>query len=332
MVTKKHYGKFNGSNVNVYTLSSGDLSVDVCDLGARVNAIRFRGKDVALGFNSTGGCIENDCYIGSTKGRVANRIRGGRFVIDGRPYFVVCNEGSNQLHGGLVGFDKHAFAALPTSDGVVMTLVSPDGDQGYPGTLTMHATFKVRDNALTVWYSAVSDRDTLWAPTCGVFFNLDGENAENCLANELTISSDSYTPADEQFIPTGVVAPVAGTPYDFTSPKLIGRDISSPELAQTEGFDCNYVLNNTSPAAIARSAATGICMQLSTDLPCLQFYSGNRLHAAHGKSGAYKKWSGFALEPQFAPNAVNMPGFDSPIIRGGQSANHYIKYAFSAVE
>ncbi len=320
MVTKKNVGKYGGRQVVAYTISEGDTEVEVWDLGARINAIRLSGTDIALGFNSPEGYFESDCYVGATIGRTANRIAGGRAVIAGKPYFLPCNEGKNHLHGGFLGFDKRFFTAQVIPDGVVMTIVSEDGDMGYPGKLTMHVTFSLVGSELRILYAAVSDRDTLWAPTCHAYFNLDGESSGSCGGNVLTLNADKYTPVDDELIPTGESADVGGTRFDFRSPKPVGAE---------GGYDHNYILSSGAPAAVVSSQKTGISMEVYTDMPCMQLYTGGMLHAAHGKHGAYGAGDGFCLEPQFMPNAVNLKGFEVPVLENGEAANHYIAYKFT---
>ena len=219
-----------------------------------------------------------------------------------------------------MGFDKRFFTAQVIPDGVVMTIVSEDGDMGYPGKLTMHVTFSLVGSELRILYAAVSDRDTLWAPTCHAYFNLDGESSGSCGGNVLTLNADKYTPVDDELIPTGESADVGGTRFDFRSPKPVGAE---------GGYDHNYILSSGSPAAVVSSQKTGISMEVYTDMPCMQLYTGGMLHAAHGKHGAYGAGDGFCLEPQFMPNAVNLKGFEVPVLENGEAANHYIAYKFT---
>lgn len=328
MITEKLFGKSGGAPVYVYTLSSGGLSVDVCDLGARINAVRYRGTDVALGFRSPQDYEESGCYSGATVGRVAGRIAAGEFVLGGERFRLTLNDGKNHLHGGTVGFDKRRFAADVRDGALCMRYVSPDGEQGYPGELRTEVRFSVEDDCLRIDYFAVSDKDTLWGPTCHAYFNLDGEGCGDCLGNILQINASSYTPTGDGLIPSGEVSSVAGTALDFRSPKAIGRDRGAAELLKTNGYDHNFVLSGEH-AARASSVKTGISLDLFTDLPCMQLYSGGAFRAARGMSRPYANHDGFALEPQYCPNAVNIPGFAAPLLKAGVPASHYIKYKFS---
>lgn len=330
MLEKKHYDMADGEEVTLYTLDDGFLSVDIVDRGARINAIRVGGTDVALGFDTVSDYIKSATYAGATVGRVANRIAKGRFSLGGKEYKLYINNGENHLHGGKQGFDDKQFAYVE-SDGESLTLAytSVDGEEGYPGTLTMRVTFAVKGGALTMDYSAASDADTLWSPTNHTYFNLDGD-AEVCLDNVLTVNARYYTPTDGGLIPTGEKRAVAGTPFDFNSPHKIGERFGADELKATDGYDHNYILGSDKPAAVAFGERMGIEMTLTTDLPCMQLYTGGSMGRIVGKGGAtYGKWGGFCLEPQYAPDAINQTAFEKPLLKKGEIKKHYIKYAFT---
>lgn len=322
---KTIFGNWQGKDVFLYTIESGNLSVDVSDFGARVNAIRFCGVDVALGFTAPQYCTGK---AGATVGRVANRIAGGEFTLNGQKYFLSKNKGEIHAHGGFVGFDKKIFDVVEESDSkIVFSLVSADGEEGYPGKLRLNVVYEVQNDALSVNFSATSDKDTLWNPTNHTYFNLSGEASGECLDTKLWLNADFFTPTDAELIPTGAREKVFGTPFDFTLPKAIGRDFADERLRSTNGYDNNFVLNDTYAAA-AESPRTGIKMDLFTDLPCLQFYTANKFSSDHGKSGAYDKWAGFCLEPQFCPNAVNLEGFAKPILKADEKTSYFIVYKF----
>ena len=329
MVTCKRIAEYNGYDVESYTVTCGELEVEIWNLGARINAIKWRGEDVTLGFNTAQDYISGQTFAGATMGRVANRIADGKFTLNGKVYTLIKNEGKNHLHGGKVGFDKRMFAAKPLKNGVVMRLVSEDGDEGYPGRLELETCFTVTENGVEIRYSALSDKDTLWSPTCHVYFNLGGERRQSCLDDMLKINTEEYTPADRGLIPDGRIEKVSGTPYDFTSFRRIGDGYSERCIAAAGGYDTNYLLSRAGPAAEAYCAESGIKLQVFTDMPCLQLYTSGSLNSPCGKSHGYHAGAGFCLEAQYAPNAINIVGFASPVLYAGQRTEHYIKYKFS---
>lgn len=304
----------------IYTISGGAVEADISTFGARINALRVNGVDIALVYNSIPDFIRSRTYSGATIGRVANRIENGKFVLNGREYNVTCNErGKNHLHGGKIGFDKKIFTVLSAENCcVVMQYISENGEEGYPGRLTLTVKFGIVDNTLHIDFVAVCDQDTLWAPTNHMYFNLDGEG--DCLDNKLKIYSDYYTPANEFLIPTGKIVPVKNTPFDFTRKRLIGKRLGAKEL-NTAGYDHNYVLRGEHVATV-QSNKTGITMDIYSDLSCVQFYTGG----ARRPGG--QQWAGFCLEPQYCPNAINMENFEAPILKAGECKTHYIKYKF----
>ena len=329
MATCKRIGEYNGHGVQSYTVTCGGLEVEIWNLGARINSIKWRGTDIALGFNTPEDYILSKSFAGATMGRVANRIEGGKFALDGRVYRLTKNEGENHLHGGKVGFDKRMFTAKPFKGGVAMSLVSEDGDEGYPGRLELEVRFTVTENGVEIVYSALSDSDTLWAPTSHVYFNLGGEGRLSCLDDVLKINAEEYTPADSGLIPDGRIEKVSGTPYDFTSFRRIGDGYAEECIAAAGGYDTNYVLSRKGEAAEAYCAASGIKLQVFTDMPCLQLYTSGALEAPRGKSHDYSAGAGFCLEAQYAPNAINVASFAAPVLYAWQRTEHYIKYKFS---
>lgn len=310
------------------TLKSKDIAVELIERGARINAIVVCGTDIALGFNSQKDYENSGTYCGATIGRVCNRIANGKFTLDGEQYALACNDGNNHLHGGKCGFDKRPFEIVEqTENSVAMKYVSADGEENYPGELTLTVEYTLKGNELMIEYTATSTKTTLWCPTNHAYFNLDGESGGDCLDNILQINADTITAINAELIPTGEVINVKGTAFDFTAPKRIGRDIREAVPGSTKGYDHNYILNGDH-AAHAESAKTGITMDLYTDMPCLQFYSGGQMTDMNGKHGKYRNCQGFCLEPQYCPNAVNLSGFEKPVLRKGEIKRHYIKYVF----
>ena len=312
----------------IITLKDGNIEADIESVGARINALRVNGVDIVLGFNSVEEYNKSGCYAGATIGRVANRIAKGRFTLNGKEYQLNVNNGENHLHGGNEGFDKKLFTVLEQTDNsVTMEYLSADGEENYPGNLRFTVKFKVENNSLLMEYSAISDEDTLWCPTNHAYFNLSGKGKGDCLENLLQINADKITLIDNGLIPTGEKKTVKGTAFDFTESRAIGAAIGAEELKATLGYDHNYILNGEH-AAHAESVVTGIKIDVYTDMPCLQFYSGGQLNGVKGKSGIYNQYAGFCLEPQFCPNAINMQGSSSPLLVAGKEKTHYIKYVF----
>lgn len=326
---KIHYDKYDGRDVYMYVIGNDKLSVGIVDLGARLNFIKVDGVDIAMGFDSVADYLHNATYAGATIGRVANRIADGRFELDGVTYKLFCNNGKNHLHGGKRGFDMRFFDVLSVSDSsVVMRYVSPDGEEGYGGTLTLKVTFTIVGKTLNMEFAGESDKRTLWNPTNHTYFNLNGDASGDICGNILTLRADHYTPTDSGLIPTGEKRAVVGTPFDFNAPKAIGHDFGCADLKATNGYDHNFVLRSEH-AATAKGERSGVTMHVYTDMPCIQLYTSGGLSSCRGKNGAeYSTWQGFCLEPQYCPNAVNMTGFDKPILEAGETKAHYIRYEF----
>ena len=330
MITKKLFDNYDGREVHIYELSNGKLKVGVTDFGGAIQylkVITLNGeRDVCLGFDNVKDYLKSGIYCGATIGRVANRIGNSKFTLNGKEYMLSENDNGNSLHGGELGFDKLFFNAEIKGDILELSLMSPDGDMGYPGNLRFKAEFELKDSGLEMRYTAQSDKDTLWNPTCHAYFNLSGEG--NIYADKLRLYSSKYNPIDGKLIPTGEVAEVKNTPFDFTDFKEIGKDINSDneQLKLAGGFDHNFVLDGEhSATAIGKS---GIRLDVYTDMPGVQFYSGNFIKG-NGKSGKLSPRDGFCLEPQYFPNSVNEPRFKPPILKAGETKKHFIKYIFS---
>lgn len=309
-----------------YNISNGFLSVDISNIGASIQSINLKGRELCLGFSQQKDRLDGDTYGGAVIGRVANRIADGKFTLNGTTYFLTKNEGDNTLHGGKFGFDRYTFEIDPNSapDYISMAVCSPDGDQGFPGKLVMRVEYILEGLSLTVSFTAVSDKDTVWAPTLHPYFRLGGEDTID--DTYLQIYADFYTPMDARQIPTGAICSVDGTPFDFRTPKKIGADIGSPILNPTGGYDHNFVLRGNR-AATAYNKGSGVKMDIYTDMPGLHFYSGNFLKGNNNGKALYPR-EGFALEPQFFPNAINTPAFKQPVLKANDRKTYYIKYVF----
>jgi len=343
------FGKTSdGTLVKLYTLKNANgLVVKLMTRGATVVQLWVPDKhgqlaDVVLGFDDVAGYESKDNqYFGAVVGRVANRIAGGRFVLDGKVYQLAKNDGPNHLHGGVKrSLDKVVWDAKEVKTdhgpGVQFVYVSPDGEEGYPGTLRVTVTYTLNDkNELRIEYQATTDKPTPVNLSNHSYFNLAGHGAETVLDHVLTINADHYTPTDDTLIPTGEIAPVAGTPLDFRQPHRIGERIESLIHTAALGYDHNFCLNNKTGrvqfAARLKDPKSGRVLTVYTDQPGLQFYSGNFLFGQKGKQGkVYRKRSAVCLETQHYPDSVNHPNFPSVILRPGQVYRHTCIFAFSA--
>ena len=343
-VTKTSYGKLpDGTAVELYTLKSPSLEIGLITYGARIVSIKTADKtgkvaDVALGYSSLEGYVtDNKTYVGSVVGRYGNRIAHGKFSLDGKEYTLPLNNGANSLHGGTVGFDKKVWKAMEVPGGVEFTLVSPDGDQGYPGTLTVHAKYTLHGDALRIDYSASTDKDTVLNITNHAYFNLGGEGSGLILGEEITIPADRYTPVDSGLIPTGELAPVEGTPFDLRKSTVIGKadPDSDPQLKLGGGYDFNWVLNGKMgelhEAARVYDPKTGRVMSVTTTEPGVQFYAGTSIPGIFtGKSGVvYVKNAGLCLETQHFPDSPNHPSFPTTELKPGQTMHSTTVFTFT---
>lgn len=328
MIEKNLFCSFNGQDVYLYILHGSGIEVGVIEFGAAIKFIRMQTKtgikSVALDYQTIEELLKSGTFCGATIGRVANRIAGAKFTLNGREYNLSANEGKNCNHGGVNGFDKKLFKSEVCGDILRLTLLSPDGDQGFPGNLTLTVEYELKDKTLEIRYSALSDKDTLWSPTSHVCFNLNGEGSGDIFDTVLKINAEKVTLSDIEHIATGETAYVVGTPFDFTQPRAIGSAINADneQLKWSGGYDQNYVLTGEH-AATAYSNASRLKLDVYTDLPGLQFYSGNYLN------GRYSPRDGFCLEPQYFPNAINIENFESPILKANELKTHYVHFKFS---
>jgi aldose 1-epimerase len=342
----------DGTAVELFTLANGrGMEVRTMPYGATIVSIRVpdrngRAGDVVLGFDTYDEYItKKPPYFGAVVGRYGNRIAKGRFTLDGHTYQLATNNGPNHLHGGNKGFDKAIWHAEPFERdggvGVVYTLTSHDGDEGYPGTLEAKVTYTVTPtNELTVDYEATTDKPTPVNLTQHTYFNLAGEGSGDILKHVLTIDADRFTPVDATLIPTGELAPVAGTPFDFRTPTAIGSRIGAdnPQLKNAGGYDHNWVLNRAGAGVLhavrLEDPASGRTLDVSTTEPGLQFYSGNFLDGTiTGKSGhAYAKHAALCLETQHFPDSPNHPTFPTTIVKPGTPYTSHTVFAFGVTK
>jgi len=298
--------------------------------------------DVVLGYDNLAGYLQKTPYFGCLVGRYGNRIANGTFTLDGQTYNLATNNGPNALHGGIVGFDKVLWKARPyESDkgpALELTYVSKDGEEGYPGTLTVTAVYTLTaDNALRLDYTATTDKATVVNLTQHSYFNLAGQGNGDILGHQVVINADAFTPVDSTLIPTGDIRPVKGTPFDFTTPHTIGARINQPDeqLKFGGGYDHNWVLgkplaNDLFLAATVTEPTSGRVLEVWTTEPGLQFYCGNFLDGTiTGKSGkVYQYRYGFCMEPQHFPDSPNKPLFPTTVLRPGDTYRHTMMYKF----
>jgi aldose 1-epimerase len=324
------------------------MRVAVLDYGGIVQSLCVPDRDgrlgdVVLGYDEVAGYERDRFYIGAAIGRVAGRIGGAAFTLDGERYALAANDGPNHLHGGPRGFDKVVWRARTFEDadrvGVVLEHLSHDGDEGYPGNLRARITYAVNDaNVLSVDYHATTDRPTPVNLTQHAYFNLAGEGSGDVLEHELTVHAESYTPLDAGLLPTGQIAPVEGTPLDFRAPRRVGERIYAvhEQLRTAGGYDHNLVLDGADgaaprPAARLSDPASGRVMDVHTTEPGMQLYTGNFLDASIlGKHGdRYGPRAGMCLETQHFPDSPNRPEFPSIILRPGEEFRSRTEFRFS---
>ncbi|MEG3086772.1 aldose epimerase family protein [Sphingomonas sp. PB4P5] len=338
----------DGRDVPAVTLTNRrGVSATVIALGASLQALLMpdkRGKveDVQIGYDTLEGYLAKPEFFGATVGRVANRIAKGRFTLDGKTYRTPTNDGPNSLHGGTKGFDKVLWEVTDVKSGpaasVTLRYVSPDGDMGYPGTVTTFATYSLDDkNQLTIEYRATTDKPTVVNISNHAYWNLAGVGSpRGAMGHVVTIPAALYTPTDATAIPTGVNLPVAGTVFDFRKPRAIGdrvRDARDPQIAYGRGYDHNWVIGSavtptTHLMARVVEPVSGRGYELWSNQPGLQFYSGNFFNGTiTGKKGQiYRMGDAIVMEPQLFPDAPNQPNFPSVRLNPGQTYNNTIVY------
>jgi len=341
--TKSDFGKLpNGKSVEQYTLTnSKGAFCKIMTYGGIITELHVPDKngklgDVVLGFDNLDRYLNGHPYFGAITGRFANRIAKGKFTLDGKTYSLAINNGPNHLHGGLKGFDKVVWLATgPKKQGqafLQLEYTSPDGEENYPGSLHTSVTYTWTDkNELRIDYLATTDKPTILNLTNHSYFNLAGTG--DILGHEMMVNATHFTPTDDTLIPTGEFMPVYGTPLDFTNPKCIGEDIQRLESHSHRGYDHNFIVRKdkgVNLAARASEPTTGRVMEVLTDQPGMQLYTGNFLKETPGKAGqVYRKNSGFCLETQHFPDSPNHPNFPSTVLRPGEVYRTTTIYRFS---
>lgn len=341
----------DGAEVMAITLANAKITARIITYGAAIQSLIVPDRhgslaDVALGHATLAPYLDRPQYFGATVGRVANRIAGGRFTLDGRDYLLPVNDGANSLHGGTRGFDKVNWTIAGVDEGppaaVTLRHVSPDGDQGYPGTLAVTAAYSLaEDGTLAIDYRATTDRPTLVNLTNHAYWNLAGEGSPGgAMGHVLTIPAAHYLPTDAGAIPTGELRSVEGTPFDFRRPTAVGarvRDADDPQIGVGRGYDHNWVVARTRAAAprlLARveEPTSGRRLEILSDQPGLQLYSGNFLDATTaGKANRlYRMGDAIVLEPQMFPDTPNRPEFGSIRLDPGDTYCNLIRYRLTS--
>jgi aldose 1-epimerase len=353
-VTREPFGEIDGSQVERFTFKNASgMEVAILTWGGIIQSVRVPDRsghieNVTLGFATLDEYVDHSPYFGAIVGRFANRIATGRFELDGHTFDVPVNNGPNALHGGVNGFDRRVWeASVEREVGVpalVLRRVSPDGEEGYPGNLDVSITYRLTSgNGLSIEYRATTDAPTVINLSNHSYFNLAGEGTGDILRHAIQIRASRYTPIDPTLIPTGEIAPVVGTPFDFSEGHIVGERIDQPgdeQLALAGGYDHNFVLDGAGKSDPAGydvrviEPRSGRMMDVYTDQPGVQFYTGNFLDGSFsGTSGQiYGHRSGFCLETQHFPDSPNQPAFPSTVLRPGEEFRSVTTYVFSVVE
>ena len=348
MIEKTLFGNLSdGREVFLFSLKNeAGTEIQIINYGAIVKNLFVKNKkgkfeDVVLGYDSLNDYVNDNSFFGAIVGRYGNRIGNGKFSLDGKEYNLVINNGKNHLHGGKNGFFKVVWQAEPFVNepgaSLKLTYISKDGEEGYPGTVSITVIYTLtEENDLVINYEGKTDKPTILNPTHHSYFNLTGDFSKTILDHELQINADKFTLVDKECIPTGEIVEVKNTPMDFTFPHTIGLNINKnfEPLKDASGYDCNFVLNNydltVKKVASVYDSLSGRFLEVFTDQPGLQFYSGNFLEGVKGKNGiTYKSRTGLCLEAQHFPDSPNKPEFPSTVLRPGEIYKQTTIYKFS---
>jgi aldose 1-epimerase len=337
-VQKRAYGKTaEGAAIDEYTLTNANkVEVKIITYGGIITSLRAPDRNgalynVVLGFDNLRDYETRNPYFGAIIGRYGNRLANARFTLDGKEYKLAANNGPNALHGGKKGFDKQIWAAKPTQNGagLELTYLSKDGEEGYPGNLSTTVVYSLTDqNELRIDYTATTDKPTVVNLTNHSYFNLAGNGAGTIEGHVLMLNADRYTPVNDNLIPTGELAPVAGTPLDFRTSRRIGDRIRDghPQMVFGRGYDHDFVINRSDDGSLVLAArlhdpSSGRVMEVSTTEPAIQFYTGNFIDGTlvGSSGGIYRQGDCLCLETQHFPDSPNQPNFPSTVLRPGQT-------------
>ncbi|MBA2589482.1 MAG: galactose mutarotase [Alphaproteobacteria bacterium] len=348
--TRSAFGALSdGSKVEAVTLSNGaGMSARIMTLGATLQSLVVPDKaghkdDVVLGYDTAQEYLSHPDYFGASVGRYANRIAKGKFAIDGKAYTLVTNDGPNSLHGGPKGFDKRMWKIDSVSNGpeakVVLSYVSADGEEGFPGEMKVTATYSLNEqNELKLEYRATTLKPTVLNLTNHSYFNLSGNDARDVMGNMVTLNAARFTPVDATLIPTGERRAVAGTPFDFRTPHRVGdriRDARDQQIRYGRGYDHNYIVDGAAgtlrPAAVVNDPVSGRTMEMQVSAPGIQFYTGNFLDGTFFGKGqhSYRQGDSICLEPGVFPDSPNHADFPTSRLNPGQAYVNTMVYKFS---
>jgi aldose 1-epimerase len=347
-VRKELFGNLpDGTPIDVYTLSEGPIEARVTNYGGYLVSLKVpdrngKSEDIVLGFDNLDGYVNNNthkgtAYLGPIVGRYANRIANGTFTLDGKQYSLAVNNGPNALHGGIYGFHRMVWKGELVPEGVKLTYLSKDGEEGYPGNLTVVVCYTLHKGALTIDYSATTDKDTILNLTNHSYFNLKGQGKGDILDHKLTLHASQFTWADANLVPTGEIKPVEGTPLDFRKSTRIGERIDADyeQLRLAGGYDQNWVLDSggrkLAEAAEVYEPTAGRVMRVLTDQPGVQLYTGNFFDGTiTGKGGiVYQRHYGLCLETQHFPDSPHHPNFPTTELKPGQRFHRVTVFSFS---
>ena len=342
-IEKSLFGKTSdGREVDLYTLAnSSGMQVGILSYGGIIAFLKVPDKngrllDITLGFDSLADYENSDTYFGALIGRFANRIGKGRFSLEGREYTLACNNNGNHLHGGDVGFNSRIWSADIKGNKLVLSLFSPDGEEGYPGNLLVSVAHSLDEDGTFRWeYHAKTDKTTICNLTNHAYFNLSGHDSGSVYGQYVQINSDEFVETDSELIPTGRMLAVEGTPMDFRQPRAIGERINADyaPLTLAGGYDHCYAVRGATgslrDAVSGYDNKSGISFELKTTMPGVQLYTGNFLNGVKGKNSAiYQKGSGFCLETEYFPDSVNHKNFEQPVFRAGEEFYHVTTIKF----
>ncbi|MEJ6951831.1 aldose epimerase family protein [Natronospora cellulosivora (SeqCode)] len=347
-ITVEYWGELDGDSIYLYTMKNDNgMEVSITNYGGIIRSIKVPNNekeliDVVLGFDTLEEYLDEHPYFGAIIGRFGNRIANARFKLNNQEYHLLANDGKNHLHGGAKGFDSYVWGAKAIKSGVDTSLIlshlSRDGEEAYPANLDIKVIYTLtNDNEIIINYQAISDEDTIINLTNHSYFNLNGME-DNVLNHDVQLNSTLYTATDEELIPTGAILPVADTPLDFRESKKIGEEIDSDfkPLLYGGGYDHNFVLNANGDVSLAASVfeeSTSIMMEVYTDQPGIQLYTGNSLGEIKGKDNkVYTKNYGLCLETQHFPDSINHSHFPSVVLEAGELYDTTTIYKFSNKE
>lgn len=331
MISFDVFGKTcEGKDIYLYTLSNEHIKVKISSYGAAIVSIIVKDKnnipcDVVLGYDDVGSYEKQNSYIGSVVGRCCNRIENASFLLSGKKYYLSKNEQNNHLHGGFYGFDKKIWQPTIIDDKTLkMTYISKDNEEGYPGKLAVNVIYSIKNNKFFIDYKAKSTKDTVCNLTNHTYFNLNGYGNGTILNHQIRVFTDKFSEDDKRFLPTGKILSVKNTPMDFLQRRIIRENIHNEyyQIKQANGYNVNYFIkkyanNHITHFATVWAEKSGIMLKAYTDMPCFEFYTGSYLNGnALGKNNTViKNYSGFCLEPQYAPNAINMSNTVKPVLK-----------------